>query len=228
MSVSNFTVYIYWDVAVCDGLNNQRSARHMSREVSVAGNHKSPSETRMKTIACETTQKHQSQSVVATVTDNNAALLHMLSMTVRFVRCLCRGRLSLTWDKSLILSWIPPCFLTALKWQKCAWIHSVACGAPAGLLHRLPQSQKVPLSERKQTREVLSECRTVKGSAQEAGLTEGKISSKSCLFIWLITSRPQGKVTKHKEALGEDGIRKRQHHLKMTERTIFLKQRWAN
>lgn len=82
MSVSNFTVYIYRDVAVCDGLNNQRSARHMSRELGVAGNHKSPSETRMKTIACETTQKHQSQSVVATVTDNNAALLHMLSMTV--------------------------------------------------------------------------------------------------------------------------------------------------
>lgn len=85
----------------------------------------------------------------------------------------------------------------------------MACGAPAGLLHRLPQSQKVPLSERKQTREVLSECRTVKGSAQEAGLTEEKNSSKSCLFIWLITRRPQGKVTKHKEALGEDGIRKR-------------------
>lgn len=134
---------------------------------------------------------------VTTVTDNTAALLHMLPMTNRFVHCLRRRRFSLTWDKSLILSRIPPCFLTALKWQECAWIHSVACGAPAGLLHRLPQREKVPLSERKQTGEVLSECWRVKGSAQEAGLAEGK---KSCmdisrLVIWLITRRPKGKGT---------------------------------
>lgn len=47
MSVSNFTVYIYRDVAMCAGLNNQQSARHMTREVSVADNRKSPSETQM-------------------------------------------------------------------------------------------------------------------------------------------------------------------------------------
>lgn len=92
MSVSNFTVYIYRDVAACDGLNNQRSARHMSREVGVVGNHNSPSETGMKVFACETTQKHQSQTVVTTITDNSAALLRLLSMTVRFVHRLCRGR----------------------------------------------------------------------------------------------------------------------------------------
>lgn len=62
MTVSNFTVYIYRDVAACDGLNNQRSVRHMSREVS-SDNRKSPSETRMQTFACETAQKHQSQSI---------------------------------------------------------------------------------------------------------------------------------------------------------------------
>lgn len=134
-SVSNFTVYIYRDVSACDGLNNQGSACHMSREVDVADNQKSPSETRMKRLHARQRRNIRTDLALTTVTDNNAALLHMLSMTNRFVHRLCRGRFSLTWDKSLILSRIPPCFLTALKWQKRAWIHSVACGAPAGLLH---------------------------------------------------------------------------------------------
>lgn len=142
--------------------------------------------------------------------DNDAALLHMLSMTNRYVHWLRRGRFSLTWDKSLILSWIPPCCLTAVKWQKYAWIHSVVCGAPAGLLHWLPQSQKVPLSERKQTGEVWSKWRRVKGSAREAGLAEGKKTlAWIYLFIWFITRRPKGKFTKHKEAVEKGGIRKR-------------------
>lgn len=116
---------------------------------------------------------------VRTAADNDAALLHMLSMTNRYVHWLRRGRFSLTWDKSLILSRIPACFLTALKWQKWAWIHWVACGAPAGLLHRLPQSQKVPLSERKQTWEVFSEWRRVKGSA------EGRDSQRERTVAWI-------------------------------------------
>lgn len=99
MSVSNFTVYIYRDAAMCDGLNNQQSARHMSREVSVADNRNSPSETRMRmSNVCvrDSAETSKPASHSATVADNNASLLHRPSMTNRFVRCRHRRKLSLT------------------------------------------------------------------------------------------------------------------------------------
>lgn len=99
MSVSNFTVYIYRDAAMCDGLNNQQSARHMSREVSVADNRKSPSETQMRMSnvcvrdSAETSEPASHSTMVA---DNNASLLHRPSMTNRFVHCRHRRKFSLT------------------------------------------------------------------------------------------------------------------------------------
>lgn len=52
----------------------------------------------------------------------------------------------------------PVIFLTALKWQNSVWNCSVACGAHAGLLHRLPQSRNLPQCKRQLTWATLSEC----------------------------------------------------------------------
>lgn len=91
MSVSNFTVYIYRDAAMCDGLSNQESARRVRREVGVADHRESPSETRMgMSGVCVRHNAETSEAASDSTTapdNNNASILHRPSMTNRFVRC---------------------------------------------------------------------------------------------------------------------------------------------
>lgn len=128
-------------------------------------------------FACETAQKHRSRPHIP----QRPRIITPLSFTGHpWLIDSCIAGTEESWVSLEINLWFAhefPLVFRLLKWQKRVWIHSVACGAPAGLLHRLPQSWKVRLSEGKQTWVVLSEYSRVKGSAgfvEEGGLTEGR------------------------------------------------------
>lgn len=90
MRVSDFTVYIYRDVAAFDGLNNQRCACLWPTIISDHLRHK------CKRLRARQHRNIRADLAVTAVTDKNAALLHMLSVTNRCVLCLLRGHFSLT------------------------------------------------------------------------------------------------------------------------------------